>query len=329
MRFFPIGSLSVSRWILGLMAALAVTLCHGQAPAAPYPSKPITIIVPYPPGGVADRTARLLAQNLQESWHQPVVVDNRAGAGGQVGASAAARAPADGYTLLLGVSGLVLQPMLVQSATVDPFKDLAPITLIARLPLILAVPRSGPATLEEFVRQAKANPTRVSVGNYGVGTPSHLLSIMFNQQAGLDLPLVPFQGSAPLATNLIGEQVSAGLLDSVTARQFSDRFRFLAATGARRLSGLPDLPNFRELGYRSFEQDGWLAVLAPAGTPKATADKLSGEMARLIANPEVSAKIEAMGISPVGSSAEELLTVMRNDTEVYGKVIRSANIRLN
>ena len=127
----------------------------------------------------------------------------------------------------------------------------------------------------------------------------------------------------------MGEQVSAGFLESVTARQFSDKFRFLAVTGTRRLPGLPELRNFHELGYRSFEQDGWLGVLAPAGTPKPIIEKLSREIARIIASPEVSAKIESMGISPVGSTAEELLTVMRNDTEVYGKVIRNSNIRIN
>ncbi|MES2183900.1 MAG: tripartite tricarboxylate transporter substrate binding protein [Pseudomonadota bacterium] len=320
---------SCARFCLGCVAAVAVTVSQAQGSAASYPAKPITLIVPYPAGGVADQTARLLAQKIQDAWHQPVVVENRTGAGGMVGAGAAARAPADGYTLLLGVSGLVLQPLLVQASTVDPFKDLAPITLIARLPLLLAVPKSGPTSLEEFVRQAKASPARFSIGNYGVGTPSHLLSIMFNQQAGLDLPLVPFQGSAPLATNLMGEQVSAGFLESVTARQFSEKFRFLAVTGTRRLASLPELRNFRELGYRSFEQDGWLGVLAPAATPKPIIDKLSREIVRIIASPEISAKIESMGISPVGSTAEELLTVMRNDTEVYGKVIRSSSIRIN
>ncbi|MDQ0027591.1 tripartite-type tricarboxylate transporter receptor subunit TctC [Variovorax paradoxus] len=321
--------LSLVRLCLALGAATVAAASLAQGSAATFPAKPITLVVPYPAGGVADQTARVLGQKLQESLRQPVVIENRTGAGGMVGARAVARAPADGYTILLGVSGLVLQPLLVQSATVDPFKELAPITLIARLPLLLAVPKSGPTSLEEFVRQAKANPSQFSIGNYGVGTPSQLLSIMLNQQAGLDLPLVAFQGSAPLATNLIGQQVSAGFLDSVTARQFTEKFRFLAVTGTRRLPGLPELRNFRELGYRSFEQDGWLGILAPAGTPTPIIAKLSNEMARIIATPEVSAKIERMGISPVGSTPEELLSVMRNDTEVYGKVIRSANIQLN
>ncbi|SCK43107.1 Tripartite-type tricarboxylate transporter, receptor component TctC [Variovorax sp. HW608] len=321
--------LSLARLCLALGAATVAAASLAQGSATPYPTKPITLVVPYPAGGVADQTARLVGQKLQDSLHQPVVVDNRTGAGGMVGARAVARAPADGYTILLGVSGLVLQPLLVQTATVDPFKELAPITLIARLPLLLAVPKSGPPSLEEFVRQAKADPRRFSIGNYGVGTPSHLLGIMLNQQAGMDLPLIAFQGSAPLATNLIGEQVSAGFIDSVTARQFGEKFRFLAVTGTRRLPGLPELRNFRELGYRSFEQDGWLGVLAPAGTPKPIIAKLSSELAKIIATPEVAAKIESMGISPVGSTPEELLTVMRNDADVYGKVIRSANIQLN
>ncbi|WP_063887606.1 tripartite tricarboxylate transporter substrate binding protein [Pseudorhodoferax sp. Leaf265] len=313
---------------LSLAAAAVGSASLAQASSANYPAKPITLVVPYPAGGVADQAARLVGQKLQESMHQPVVVENRTGAGGMVGARAVARAPADGYTILLGVSGLVLQPLLVKSTTVDPFKELAPITLIARLPLMLVVPRSGPTSFDDFIRQAKENPSRFSIGNYGVGTPSHLLSIMLNQQAGLDLPLIPFQGSAPLATNLIGEQVAAGFLDSVTARQFSEKLRFLAVTGTQRVARLPELPTFRELGFRSFEQDGWLGLLAPAGTPQPIVAKLSKQLARIVAMPEVSAKIENMGIAPVGSTPEELLTVMRNDSDVYGKVIRSASIHI-
>lgn len=303
---------------------------QAETTAGSYPSKPVTIVVPYAPGGVADSTARLLAQRLQEAWHQSVVVENRAGAGGLIGAGMVARAPADGYTVLLGVSGLVLQPQLVKKATYDPFKDFSSITLIARLPLLLAVPKAGAAkTLQEFVARGKANPGGTNIGNYGVGTPSHLLSIMLNQQAGMDLPLVPFQGSSQLATNLLGGQISGGLIDSVTARQFAERLNFLAVTGTQRLPGLPGLPTFRELGYRSFEQDGWLGVLVPAATPQAVADKLSSELVRIIMSPEVSAKIESMGITPVGSSPAEFAKVMRTDFDVYGKVIREANIRID
>lgn len=320
--------------LIGPCLALAMlaggTAAQAETAAGSYPSRPVTIVVPYAAGGVADSTARLLAQRLQEAWHQSVVVENRAGAGGLIGAGLVARAPADGYTVLLGVSGLVLQPQLVKKATYDPFKDFSPITLIARLPLLLAVPKAGAAkTLPEFVARGKTNPGGTSIGNYGVGTPSHLLSIMLNQQAGMDLPLIPFQGSSQLATNLLGGQISGGLIDSVTARQFAERLNFLAVTGTQRLSGLPDLPTFRELGYRSFEQDGWLGMLVPAATPRAVADKLSSELARIIASPEVSAKIESMGITPVGSSPAEFAKVMRTDFDVYGKVIREANIRLD
>lgn len=320
--------------LIGPCLALAMlaggTAAQAETAAGSYPSRPVTIVVPYAAGGVADSTARLLAQRLQEAWHQSVVVENRAGAGGLIGAGLVARAPADGYTVLLGVSGLVLQPQLVKKATYDPFKDFSPITLIARLPLLLAVPNAGAAkTLPEFVARGKTNPGGTSIGNYGVGTPSHLLSIMLNQQAGMDLPLIPFQGSSQLATNLLGGQISGGLIDSVTARQFAERLNFLAVTGTQRLSGLPDLPTFRELGYRSFEQDGWLGVLVPAATPRAVADKLSSELARIIASPEVSAKIESMGITPVGSSPAEFAKVMRTDFDVYGKVIREANIRID
>jgi tripartite-type tricarboxylate transporter receptor subunit TctC len=302
---------------------------QAQGSTAAYPSKTVTLVVPYAAGGVADATARLLAQKLQESWNHSVVVEKKVGAGGLIGAGAVARAPADGHTLLQGVSGLVLQPQMMEKAPYDPFKDFTPITLIARLPLLLAVPSAGQGkSMEDFIARAKAAPAAVSIGNYGIGTPSHLLSIMLNQQAKLDLSLVPYQGSSQLATNLLGGQISAGLIDSVTARQFSDRLHFLAVTGEKRLAGLPNLPTFRELGYRSFEQDGWLGVLVPAATPRPVVDKLAADIARIIASPEVSAKINSMGITPVGSSPAEFSKVMRTDFDVYGKVIKESNIRL-
>lgn len=317
------------RLCAALLLALHGGLSFGQAKPANYPSRTITIVVPYAPGGVADATARLMGQKLQEAMNQSVVVENRVGAGGLIGATAVARAPGDGYTLLLGVSGLVLQPHLVEKASYDPFKDFAPITLIARLPLLLAVPRSGPATtLEQFVALARAEPARLNIGNYGIGTPSHLLSIMFNQQSKTDLPMIPFQGSSALAANLLSGQISAGLIDSVTARQFSDRLAFLGVTGTQRLATLPELPTFHEKGYKSFEQDGWLGILVPAATPPEVATRLAAELERIIKSPEVAKRIEAMGITPVGSTPAEFGKVMRSDSEVYGKVIKQYNIRL-
>lgn len=326
MRHFAILRLFLAATVL---VGAAATRAQTQPGASPYPARAVTIVVPYAAGGVADATARLLATKLQESWRQSVVVENKVGAGGMIGASHVARAPADGYTILLGVSGLVLQPQMVEKAAYDPFKDFAPITLIARLPLMLAVPKSGQASsVAEFIAQAKLDPANGNIGNYGIGTPSHLLSIMLNQQSASNMTLVPFQGSSQLASNLLGGQISSGLIDSVTARQFGDKLNFLAVTGVKRLPGLPNVPTFREQGYRSFEQDGWLGILVPASTPPVVVDKLSRDLARIIASPETASKIESMGISPVGSSPAEFSRVMRDDFSVYGKVIKESNIRL-
>lgn len=315
------------------LVAAALLACVGsmaQSAAEGYPSRPITLIVPFSAGGVADATARLLAQKLQESWHQSVVVENRVGGGGAIGATAAARAPADGYTYLLGVSALVLRPQLVEKPAYDPFKDFTPITLIAQLPVLLTVPASSQArTLEEFLALSKADASHMSIGNYGIGTSSHLLGIMLGRQAGVDLVQVPYQGSTPLISGLLGGQLSAAFVDSATVRPYAGKLRFLAVTGNHRLPGLPDLPTFAERGLKSLDHDGWIGVLVPSKTPRQISDKLTGELSRIMAMPEVAARIEALGISPVGSTPAEFAKVIRTDYDDYGKVIREAGLRLN
>ena len=315
------------------LAAAAVcgsTVSIAQGAADGYPSRAITLIVPFSAGGVADATARLLAQKLQESWHQSVVVENKTGGGGAIGAVAAARAPADGYTVLLGVSALVLQPQLVEKPAYDPFKDFTPITLIAQLPVLLTVPATSPArTLQEFMALCKTDASTMSMGNYGIGTSSHLLGIMLGRQAGVDLVQVPYQGSTPLISALLGGQLGAAFVDSATVRPYAGKLRFLAVTGKHRLPGLPDLPTFAERGLQSLDHDGWIGVLVPSRTPHEVADKLTSELSRIMAMPDMSARIEALGISPVASTPAEFAKVMRTDSDDYGKVIREAGLRLN
>jgi tripartite-type tricarboxylate transporter receptor subunit TctC len=315
------------------LIAAAVIGCSNsiaQGAADGYRSRAITLIVPFSPGGVADATARLLAQKLQESWHQSVVVENRTGGGGAIGATAAARAPADGYTYLLGVSALVLQPQLVEKPAYDPFKDFTPITLIARLPVLLTVPATSQAkTLEEFMALCKTDASSMSMGNYGIGTSSHLLGIMLGRQAGVDLVQVPYQGSTPLISALLGGQLGAAFVDSATVRPYAGKLRFLAVTGNHRLPGLPNLPTFTERGLKSLDHDGWIGVLVPAKTPREIADKLTNELSRIMAMPDVASKIEGLGIAPVGSTPAEFAKVMRTDSDDYGKVIREAGLRLN
>lgn len=310
--------------------ALGVAGRAGAQGAADFPNRPVKLVVPFAAGGVADATARLLAQKLQETWQQPVVVENRTGGGGTIGATAVARAPADGYTVLLGVSALTLQPLLSDKAQYDPYRDFTPITLIARLPILLCVPIDSPhRTLDEFMAHAKASRNALSVGNYGVGTASHLLGLILNRQAGADATQVPYQGSAPLISALIGGQIQAGFVDSATARPHAGKLRFLAVTGTSRVPGLPNVPTFAERGHRSFEQDGWLGILVPARTPEAAVERISGALARAMASPDVAARIEALGIAPVGGPSTELVRIMRGDSEVYGKVIRDNGIRLD
>ncbi len=314
---------------LATLVLLVSGITQAQVTTARYPSKPITIVVPYPAGGVADVAARLVASKLQESWRHDVIVENKVGAGGLVSAVHVARAPADGHTLLFGITGLVLQPQMIEAPPYDPFKDFAPVSLVARLPLIFAVQKSAPSkSVEDFIKWSKSNPALANIGNYGIGTPSHLFSIMLNEQAGMNLPLIPFQGSSPLASNLLGNQISAAILDSVTARRFGDKLTFLAVTGEKRLKEIPNVRTFKEQGYRSFEQDGWMGLLVPAATPEAVVEKLSQEFQRIIATPEAAAEFEKIGANPVGSTPAALAKAMRDDFNVFGKVIKEANIRL-
>lgn len=316
----------------GLAATVLFTvgLTGAQAQtAARFPVKPVTLVVPYPAGGVADAAARLVGRRLQEAWKQEVVVENKVGAGGMLAANHVARAPADGHTILLAATGLVLQPQLVETSTYDAFRDFSAVSAIARLPLVLAVPAAQQqSSVDDFVKWSKQNPARSNLGNYGIGTPSHLFGIMFNEQSGTSLPLIPFQGSAQLVSNLIGNQISAAIVDSVTARRFGDKLSLLAVTGEKRLPEIPNVKTFKEQGYRSFEQDGWLGLLVPAATPEAVTARLAQDVRRVIASPEASTELVNLGAAPVGNAPSEFAAMMRRDADIFGRVIKDANIRL-
>jgi len=311
---------------LGLAAALA-TPAFGQT--ANYPSQPLKLVVPYPAGGATDTLARTIAQKLQESWNQPAVVENKPGAAGVIGNGFVAKAPADGHTILIAITAIIQQPSLVEKLPYDPLKDFAPVTMVARSPSLFAVPLNSPAkTLKEFVALVKANPGKHNFGTYGAGTSSHIQGALLNQQAALDMVQVPFQGAAPLVTQLIGGQLSSAFVDSATARPHLKSFRPLAVTGTQRMPALPDVPTFAELGYQSFEPYGWFGVFLPAGTPAPVVQKLSDEVNRILQLPDVTAKIEALGLWVGGGKPEEFQKVVRGDAAVYARIIKDANIKL-
>lgn len=320
---------STRRRLLAGATLAAASLCLPALAQTAYPAQPIKLIVPYPAGGATDTLARTIAQKIQEHWNNPVIVENKPGAGGTIGNNFVAKAPADGHTVLLAITALIQQPPLM-SLPYDPLKDLQPITRIAISPSVLAVQPNSPAnTLKDFVALVKANPGKYSYGSYGAGTSSHIQGELLNTQGGLDMTHVPFQGAAPLVVNMKGGQLPAAFIDSATVRPHLASFKVLAVTGTKRMPALPDVPTFAEQGFHSYDPLGWFGLLMPAGVPKPVLDKFSAEVARVLQLPDVRARIEGLGLFVGGETPEEFAKVMRSDADIYARIIKQANIKLN
>jgi tripartite-type tricarboxylate transporter receptor subunit TctC len=310
------------------LALMGTGSVQAQAQTA-YPNQPIKFVVPYPAGGATDALARMVAQKMQESWQQTVVVENKPGAGGTIGNNQVAKAPADGYTVLFSIVALV-QQMTLMKLPYDPIKDFAPISRVAISPSVLAASPTLPINnLAEFTSLVKANPGKHSIGSYGPGTSSHLQGALLNLQAGLDLTHVPYQGGAPLVTAMMGGPLSSAFLDAGSSKQHLPKFKLLGVTGTERLSWLPNVPTLKELGLNSYEPMGWFGLFLPAATPKAVVDKFSAETQRILKLPDVREKIEAMGLIPGGESIENFTRVVKSDADVYARIIRDGKITLN
>lgn len=306
------------------------TVAASNVSAQTYPDRRITFVVPYPAGGATDVAARLMATKLSEAWKQPVVVENKSGGGGIVGNDYVAKAPADGYTVLVGITHVIQAPTLGINLPYDPFKDLAPVTQIALSPIVFVVPQQRPEkTLKEFVAAVKANPTGFSYGSFGNATTSHLYGELLKKVAGIEMTHVPYRGAAPLANDLIGGQVNGGFIDLTTgAPQLSaGKIRALAVGGEKRKSALPDVQTLGELGYPGFEAEGWAAVFVPAATPKDIVKKLSDELVRIIKSPDGTEKLKAVGLEPVGNDPDTFAAVLRRDHERWGVVAKTAGVK--
>ncbi|HEX2547945.1 MAG TPA: tripartite tricarboxylate transporter substrate binding protein [Ramlibacter sp.] len=315
------------------LIARRTLLAAGLAAALPVPAaaqgSSIRFIVPYPAGGATDVLARLLGQKVQEAWGQPVIVENRVGNSGTIGTAFVAKAPPDSLTVLVTITALIQQPSLMEGLPYEPLRDFAPVVQIARTASVFAVPLDSPATsLREFVVLMRASPGKHSFGTYGAGTSAHIHGALLNQQAGLDLVHVPFNGSAPLLAALMGSQVPCGFVDSASARPQLKAIRPLAVTGTQRMPALPEVPTFQELGYHSFEPYGWFGMFVPAATPAPLVLKLSEELNRILKQPEIATRIEGLGLQVAGGSADEFRKVVRADAATYARIIREANIRL-
>lgn len=320
------------RTMLAAAAAALALAAPLAAQAQAFPSKPIRLVVPYPPGGGTDILGRLVATKLQESLGQPVVVDNKPGASGVLGNDIVAKAPADGHTLLLGITAIVQGATLFPKLPYDPYKDFIPVSQLSTSTSLLAVPNSLPVkNVAEFVALVKKEPGKHSYGTYGAGSSSHIQGELLKAQAGIDLVHIPYKGAAPLVTDLIGGQISATFVDAGTARSHvkAGSFKVLAVTGTERMKMAPDAPVLSELGYKNFDPKGWFGFFLPAGTPAPIVKKLSAELARIVRLPEVSNRIEELGQTPVGSTDQEFAAVIRHDGPLYAKLIKDLNIKLD
>jgi tripartite-type tricarboxylate transporter receptor subunit TctC len=282
----------------GAIALAAAILTAPSAFAQAYPSKTITIVVPFPPGGTTDVLARSVAQKLNESWGQPVVVENKPGAGATIGAALVAKAPADGYTILMGAVHHTIATSIYSSLPYDFQKDLAPITIVAMVPNVLSIPASlPPKNVKDLVEHAKANPGKLSYGSNGQGTAQHLMGEQFSAMTGVQLLHVPYKGSGPLTTALIANEVSMSFdtITPVLPQIKAGKLRPLAVTTAARSPALPDVPTLAESGLAGFNQGTWFGLLAPAATPKEIVAKLNTEIVRILAMPDTQKRFADIG----------------------------------
>jgi tripartite-type tricarboxylate transporter receptor subunit TctC len=305
----------------------------GDAFAQGYPAKPIRIVVPFTPGGTTDVLARAIGQKLTASWTQPVVVDNRPGAAGNIGSEVVAKAAPDGYTLLMGtVSTHGINPGLYSKLPYDPVKDFAPVTLVAKVPNILVLHPSVPASsVTELIAHAKAKPGQLNFASSGNGTSIHLSGELFKTMAGVQMTHVPYKGSAPALTDLLGGQVSLMFDNMPTALPHvkAGRLKALAVTSAKRSPAIPQLPTMAEAGLPGFEATSWFGVLAPAATPKEIVGKLNGEIVRILKTPEVRAQLSGQGAEPVGDTPEEFAAHIKAEMAKWAKVVKESGARID
>jgi tripartite-type tricarboxylate transporter receptor subunit TctC len=315
-----------------LLAAIpAAAATADPASAEPYPSRPLTIVVPSVAGNVNDAVARLIGQELTRSWGQPVIVDNKPGAGTTTGTKYVARAARDGYTALLTFTAHVQNPSLYRGIGYDPIADFTPVSEVAISSTILAVSPDFPArTLPDVVALLKASPGKYPYGSYGAGTTGHILGELLKREAGLQMEHVAYKGGAPLATDLAAGHVKLGFIAVGTAMPLLQGGKLVpvAIAGAQRSALLPKVPTFREAGYNGFEPDAWMGLLFPAGVPKARVEALSREVARIVRLPGIAKKMQDLNLVPVGGTPEAFAAVMQNDRDKWSRIIADVGITL-
>jgi tripartite-type tricarboxylate transporter receptor subunit TctC len=317
----------MNRFFAALLFALALP-AHSQTE---YPSKPIRIIVQFTPGTSTDIIGRLVAQKLTEAWGQPVVVDNRPGAGAIIGTEAAAKAPADGYTLVMAVSSAFgINPGLVPNLPYDVMRDFSLITNVVLTPQTLLVPAASPIkSIKELVAAAKAKPGALNYGSLGSGSTSHLTMELFRSTTGIQLTHVPYKGSPPAYTDLFSGnlQLMFDAVPAVIPHAKSGKLRALAVGSSSRSPFLPEVPTVAESGYPGFEAVGWIGLAAPVKTPDAVLNKINAEVVKILATADMKERLAGLGVTPVGDTREQFTAFVRSEIAKWGKLIRDAGIK--
>ena len=318
---------------LGLTLGLVLIAGAGAAAAQTFPAKPVRIIVPQTPGGASDLLARVVGQKLSERWGQPVVVENRAGAGGNVGTDYVAKSPADGYTLLMSYVGTqAINGSVYKSLSYEPFKDFAPVATLATVPFALVVNQSFPAkSAGELIAFARTHPGQVNFGSAGNGSLNHLLGEMVNMNQGVKLVHVPYKGAAGALTDTISGQIQMTFssLPSVAGHIRGDKLRALAVTGVRRSATFPNVPTFTEAGVPGLELSPWFGLLAPAGTPEAVVRKINADVAELLRDKDVLERFAGAGAEPYVTQPEQFGRILQDDIQKWSQVVKASGARID
>ncbi|HEY0825483.1 MAG TPA: tripartite tricarboxylate transporter substrate binding protein [Ramlibacter sp.] len=322
-----------SRILVALGFGLAALSLAGAASAQAFPSKPVKIVVPQTPGGASDALARIVGQKLSERWGQPVVVENKAGAGGNVGTDLVAKSPADGHTLLMSYVGTqAINGSLYKALPYDPYKDFATVATLATVPFALVVNQNfPPKTVAELVAYARANPGKVNFGSAGNGSLNQLLGEMVNMSQGIKLVHVPYKGAAGALTDTMAGQVQMTFasLPSVAGHIRGDKLRALAVTGAKRSAAFPNVPTLAESGLAGFELSPWFGLLAPAGTPDAVVKKINADVAEVLRDRDVMDKFASAGAEPYVTAPDQFARILLDDIQKWSQVVKTSGAKID
>jgi tripartite-type tricarboxylate transporter receptor subunit TctC len=324
--------LKMKKWLSAALVCLSGVSIAGLAHAQSWPTKPIKLIVPYPPGGGTDVIARIVQEPLAKELGQQVIIDNRGGAGGSIGSALAAQSPSDGYTVLFTLSSHTINPAIYTKLPFDTEKDFSSVVTVASLPQILVANPNFPAkTVKEVIEMAKAKPGSISYASVGNGSPGHLAGAMMATDAGVDMTHIPYRGGGPAVTDVMAGQVPLLWVSIPAAAQFvkTGKLKALAVSTVKRSAVFPDVPTMVESGFKGFEVDSWYAMFVPAKTPQAIIDRINKATVNVLAQPEVKEKLLGQGAEAVGDTPAQLSGVVKKEIAKWKQVVKSANIKVD